>query len=77
MMNIPPDICRECEHICGYTTGCFSRNPHYCCELIWELFRQDYKVDPDALDKNCPYRNSDFIKHELYRRGWTDELRKE
>ena len=55
-----PTRCSECRHIGDYTTGLFKRNPHYCCELIWNLFKQDYRVNPKELDENCPYLNMDF-----------------
>ena len=50
--------CKECSHVGAYTTGPFARNPHYCCELIWELFKIDYKVLPDIVDPKCPLKNS-------------------
>lgn len=57
-----PEKCSEC-HCCGnYTNGPYVRNPHYCCELIWRLFNEDYKVDPDTVDENCPYKNENFVK---------------
>lgn len=60
--------CKECEHIGNYTDGVYSRNPHYCCELIWELFEEDYKVDPDTIDEKCPLKNIDIdiLKEKFY-----------
>lgn len=55
-----PTKCSECKHIGNYTTGPFARNPHYCCELIWQLFKQDYRVNPKELDEHCPYLDLDF-----------------
>lgn len=52
-----PNSCKECRHVGAYTTGPFARNPHYCCELIWELHDEDYKVDPDKIDPECPLNN--------------------
>ena len=49
--------CNECPHIGHYETGPYARNPHCCCELVWELFHADYRVDKNTLDKNCPLKN--------------------
>ena len=57
-----PSNCGRCKHIGNYTSGPFARNPHHCCELIWELFEEDYRVDPKELDENCPLLNEDFRK---------------
>jgi len=51
-----PKNCNECEHIGHYENGLFSRNPHCCCELIWQLKHEDYKVDKNSLDENCPLK---------------------
>ena len=51
-----PTICDECEYIGHYEDGAWSRHPHCCCELIWQLTREDYKVDKDHLDENCPLK---------------------
>lgn len=52
-----PDTCGECEYIGYYENGIYARNPHCCCELIWELKMEDYKVNKNSLDKNCPLKN--------------------
>ena len=57
-----PMKCKECIHVGDYTSGCYRRNPHYCCELVWQLLREDYKVDPDTIDENCPLKNVDLLK---------------
>lgn len=51
-----PKTCAECGFIGDYTAGVFARNPHYCCELIWQLKKEDYKVDKNSLDENCPLK---------------------
>ena len=51
-----PKICGECEHCWHYETGVYARNPHCCCELIWELKREDYKVDKNFLNEDCPLK---------------------
>lgn len=51
-----PNTCGECEHIGRYETGLFARNPHCCCELIWQLAKEDYKVDKNLLDEGCPLK---------------------
>lgn len=49
-----PNKCKKCNCIRSYDTGPYSRNPHACCELMWVLFEEDYKVNPEERDKNCP-----------------------
>lgn len=51
-----PTKCSKCKHIGNYTKGPFARNPHYCCELIWQLLYEDYKVNPETLDEKCPLK---------------------
>ena len=61
--------CGTCPHIGRYEDGVFARNPHCCCELMWELFNEDYRVDKNTLDENCP------LKSEKLREGIA-EIRK-
>ena len=28
-----------------------------CCELRFDLYDEDYKVDKDSTDKNCPLKD--------------------
>lgn len=49
-----PKRCKDCKHIGNYTDGPYSRSPHHCCELIWGLLQEDYRVDPDTIDSRCP-----------------------
>lgn len=51
-----PNTCGECKFIGRYETGIWSRNPHCCCELIWRLKNEDYKVDKNSIDQNCPLK---------------------
>lgn len=51
-----PKTCGECKHCGHYETGVYGRNPHCCCELIWELLREDYQVDKNSLDEDCPLK---------------------
>jgi hypothetical protein len=51
-----PKTCGECRHIGHYESGPWARNPHCCCELIWRLTEEDYKVDKNSIDKNCPLK---------------------
>lgn len=58
-MNIDltvPKTCGECRHIGHYKTVPYARNPHCCCELMWHLCNEDYKVREDSLDINCPLK---------------------
>ena len=52
-----PTKCKECPHVGDYTGGYYSRSPHYCCELIWALLEEDYRVKPDSIDKRCPLKD--------------------
>lgn len=63
LAEISPASCKECNCSESYTSGPYYRNPHYCCELIWRLFDCDYKVDPDKVDENCPYRDREFVSY--------------
>ena len=56
-----PGKCKECNHVGAYTTGPYKRNPHYCCELLWRLFKTDYKVDPEDLFSCCPLKHNGFV----------------
>ena len=53
-----PKKCNECKFVGNYTNGLYIRNPHYCCELMWILYEEDYKVNPDIVDKYCPLKDS-------------------
>ena len=52
-----PSKCKECRFVGAYLGGVWARNPHYCCELIYDLYEEDYKVNPDIIDKKCPLVN--------------------
>ena len=52
-----PNKCKECNFIAYYDEGPWIRNPHCCCELRFALYDEDYKVDPEKLDENCPLIN--------------------
>lgn len=70
-MNMPKN-CAECDHAGNYTEGPYSRNPHYCCELIWQLFKEDYRVDEDKIDPKCPLKDkriSSYIDDGLWEEG--------
>ena len=51
-----PKKCAECLFIGHYEKGCFSRNPHCCCELHWWLNDDDFKVDKNTRSENCPLK---------------------
>ena len=51
-----PKKCKECNFIRAYINGVWVRNPHYCCELIYDLYDEDYKVNPDTIDEKCPLK---------------------
>lgn len=63
-----PKKCKLCEHVGAYKSGPFSKNPHYCCELIWELTHEDYKVDPETIDPKCPLKDSRIIS---FKEDWS------
>lgn len=52
-----PKTCGECKFIGHYEDGIWSRNPHCCCELMFDLYDEDYKVDKDSMDVNCPLKD--------------------
>ena len=54
-----PTTCGKCKFIGHYEGGVWSRNPHCCCELRYRLYDEDYKVDKNSLDKNCPLKDLD------------------
>ena len=51
-----PNKCDECNFIGRYEDGVYSRNPHCCCEFMWFLKHEDYRVDKNSLDENCPLK---------------------
>ena len=51
-----PKTCGECEHIGHYEGGWYGRDSHCCCELIWRLAQEDYRVNKKSLDKHCPLK---------------------
>lgn len=58
-----PNTCGECNFIGYYENYPFNRNPHCCCELIYDLKKEDYKVDKNTLDENCPLKTiNDYIE---------------
>ena len=57
-----PTKCGACKHIGNYTSGPYARAPHHCCELRWQLFEDDYRVDPDTLDENCPLKSQKLLE---------------
>lgn len=57
-----PKSCKDCHMSNHYHEGHFGENSHYCCELIWSLFEEDYEVDPDTRDENCPLNNQKFFE---------------
>lgn len=57
-----PKRCGKCRHIGDYTSGPYARNPHYCCELRWRLYEEDYRVNPETLDAKCPLKNAAFVR---------------
>ena len=51
-----PDKCDDCKWIGRYEKGLYARHPHCCCELIYKLQDEDYKVNKNTIDKNCPLK---------------------
>ena len=49
--------CKECNFVGNYTYGLYARNPHYWCELMWDLYKEDYKVNPEEIDEKFPLKN--------------------
>lgn len=67
-------LCKECKYIGDYTTRSYVRNPHYCCELIWQLYGEDYKVDPEKLEDRCPLLNIDLnvLRDDFINKIWRE-----
>lgn len=59
-----PKTCGQCRFIGAYTHGPWSRDPHYCCELIFDLYSQDYRVKKDTRDEECPLVNLVIVNDE-------------
>jgi hypothetical protein len=57
-----PNTCGECNFIGHYEIGVYRRNPHCCCGLIWYLKHEDYRVDKNSLDENCPLKVINTLK---------------
>lgn len=53
-----PKKCRECKFVGDYTSEAWSEYPHYYCDLMFALYDEDYKVDPDRVDKYCPLKSN-------------------
>lgn len=62
MEVVIPTKCGECQFCGDYTAGPYARNPHYCCEMIWTLIKEDYKVDADTIDEKCPLKDTDLLQ---------------
>ena len=51
-----PNICNECKYCGHYETDEYIRNPHCCCELIWKFQEEEYRINKNFLDENCPLK---------------------
>ena len=49
-----PEKCNDCKFIGHYEDGIYSRNPHCCCELYWDLCKDEIRVDKNSRDERCP-----------------------
>ena len=71
-----PKTCDDCPFIGRYEQELFSRHPHCCCELYWNLNKQDFRVDKNTRRKDCPLReisNHDrAIKQHMYKQAYND-----
>lgn len=59
-----PKSCKECKCIGHYTYGPYARDPHYCCELMWTLFEEDHRVNPEEVDEDCPLKGGIVVKED-------------
>ena len=58
-----PEKCSKCKFIGHYENGTYSRNPHCCCELYWDLHQDEIRVDKNSRDERCPLQSlSDYTK---------------
>lgn len=51
-----PETCGKCRFIGHYEDGIYSRNPHCCCELYWDLHQEEIRVDKNSRDERCPLK---------------------
>ena len=63
-----PNTCGECKCIQEYVG--YGHDDHYCCELMWMLKKENYKVDENTLDENCPLK---FLNDALFPTAFWDE----
>lgn len=52
-----PNTCGKCKFIGRYKDGPYVRNPHCCCELLWQLEEEEHRVREDTLYDECPLKN--------------------
>lgn len=58
-----PEKCSKCKFIGHYENGIYSRNPHCCCELYWDLHQDEIRVDKNSRDERCPLQSlADYTK---------------
>jgi hypothetical protein len=58
-----PEKCGKCKFIGNYESGIYSRNPHCCCELYWDLHQNEIRVDKNSRDERCPLQSlTDYTK---------------
>ena len=43
-----PRKCKDCRYAIKYNNG------DYSCDIRWTLYDEDYKVNPEERDENCP-----------------------
>lgn len=52
-----PEKCSKCKFIGHYENGMYSRNPHCCCELYWDLHQDEIRVNKNSRDERCPLQS--------------------
>ena len=58
-----PEKCSKCKFIGHYENGIYSRNPHCCCELYWDLHQDEIRVNKNTRDERCPLQSiADYTK---------------
>ena len=69
-----PNKCGDCWHVKHYRSGFFAKLPHSCCELFWNQFEEDVRVDPETLYPDCLLRNPKYVESKRLLNEIYDEI---
>lgn len=64
MNYVIPKKCSECIYLGHYEIDYLMYGKeYYCCELLWTLIHEDYRVKPESLDTRCPLKDSYYMRY--------------